>query len=242
MSNLTVEQTIGELVAQKPGRSKVFETFGLDYCCGGNKTVTQACQEKGIDPKTVLGVLKMLEDRSSDSSERDWSQASMAELCSNIEHTHHAYLKRDLPRLGMLVAKVANVHGANHPYLVQVRDTFIKLKKEFEEHMVKEERMMFPLCRMLETADKLPENYATELDDPIKELVHEHTATGEDLAIIRRLTDDYKLPPDACNSYRAMFEGLQELEHDTHRHVHKENSILFPRAAAKHWKLKTAGN
>lgn len=230
MSTQMLEQTIGNLVTERPGRARVFETFGIDYCCGGKQPLKQACEALGLDPQTVLGVLKLLEETTT-SSDQDWSRATMSELCDNIEQTHHAYLKRELPRMERMVRKVADVHGGRHPYLIDLRDTFLKMRPELEEHTVKEESVFFPICRELEGAQELPPSLAHSLESPIQELVEEHEDAGEALATMRRLTDGYRLPPDACNTYRAMYDALSELERDMHRHVHKENSILFPRAA-----------
>jgi len=225
------------MVTERPSRAKVFETFGLDYCCGGKKPLKEACEAKGINPQTVLDVLKMIDGQAAE-PERDWSQATMTELCANIEQTHHAYLKRDLPRMEYLVRRVAERHGGDQPHLIEVRDTFLGLKTELEEHMVKEERVLFPLCRQLDSAESLPEMHCGSVDNPIRQMVHEHNDAGAALAKLRQLTNGYQPPESACNTYRAMYDALAELEHDMHRHVHKENSILFPKAAAAEWNLR----
>lgn len=237
MSAVTIDRTIGEMVTERPSRARVFETFGLDYCCGGKKPLAEACQEKGIDPKTILDVLKMLDEQAGE-PERDWSQATMTELAANIEQTHHAYLKRELPRLEYLVCRVALRHGDTQPHLVELRDVFLAMKPELEEHIVKEEQILFPLCRQLESAQTLPEIHCNSVDNPIKQMVHEHNDAGEALAKMRKLTNGYTPPMHACNTYRAMYDALAEFERDMHRHVHKENSILFPKASAAEWQLR----
>jgi regulator of cell morphogenesis and NO signaling len=237
MSTAILEQTIGDLVTERPSRARVFETFGIDYCCGGKKPLAEACQARGIDPQTVLGVLRMLDEQRPE-PERDWSQASMNELCAHIEQTHHAYLKQDLPRMEYLVKRVAERHGQHQPHLLELRDTFLAMKAELEDHMMKEERILFPLCRVLEQADALPPLHCGSVDNPIRQMVHEHNDAGAALAKMRQLTGGYTPPPEACNTYRAMYDALAELERDMHRHVHKENSILFPKAAAAEWNLR----
>ncbi len=237
MSTATLERTIGEMVTERPSRARVFETFGIDYCCGGKQPLAEACAAKGIDPNTVLNVLKMLDEQASE-PERDWSQASIHELCANIEQTHHAYLKRELPRMEYLVCRVADRHGDTQPHLIEVRDTFLPMKAELEEHLLKEERVLFPLCRALENAETLPEIHCDSVDNPIRQMVHEHNDAGAALAKLRHLTNGYTPPMHACNTYRAMYDALAELERDMHRHVHKENSILFPKAAAREWQLR----
>lgn len=237
MSSATLDRTIGELVTERPSRAKVFETFGLDYCCGGKKPLKEACQARGINPQTVVDVLNMF-DAQSVEPERDWSQASMTELCANIEQTHHAYLKRELPRMEYLVRRVAERHGDTQPHLIELRDTFLAFKAELEEHMIKEERVLFPICRQLDNATSLPETHCGSVDNPIRQMIHEHNDAGAALVKMRKLTDGYQPPEHACNTFRAMYAALAELEHDMHRHVHKENSILFPKAAAAEWALR----
>lgn len=238
MSTVTLDRTIGDMVTERPSRARVFETFGLDYCCGGKLPLSEACQAKGIDPKTVLDVLKMFDEQTSE-PERDWSQATITELCANIEQTHHAYLKRELPRLEYLVCRVAQRHGDTQPHLIELRDTFLEMKAELEDHLIKEEQVLFPICRQLESAQSLEAIQGKSVDNPIKQMVHEHNDTGAALAKMRKLTNGYIPPAQACNTYRAMYDALAEFERDMHRHVHKENSILFPKAAAAEWKLRS---
>lgn len=237
MSTDMLEKTIGQLVTENPGRSRVFETFGLDYCCGGKQSLADACADKGLDAKIVAGMLALMDEKAPD-AERDWSKATMSELCDNIEQTHHTFLKRELPRMEVLVRKVADVHGGNHPYLFEVRDTFLTMKVELEAHTVEEESRYFPMFRDLDVADKLPASVGDSLDSPIQKLVSEHEDAGEALEKMRALTSGYKLPGDACNSFRMMYDSLKELERNMHRHVHKENSILFPRAASVEKQLR----
>jgi regulator of cell morphogenesis and NO signaling len=224
--------TIGQLVTERPSRARVFESFGLDYCCGGHQPLKEACQAKGINPQTVLNILNLLDERNSE-PERDWSKATMTELCDHIEQTHHAYLRRELPRIEQLIAKVVNAHGAKHAHLAPLQQTFAGLKQELDFHMMKEERVLFPICRALDAnPDEPPAMHCGTVDNPIRQMIHEHDDAGNALATMRQLTSGYTLPPDACNTYRTLYDALAELENDLHRHIHKENSILFPRASA----------
>jgi regulator of cell morphogenesis and NO signaling len=224
--------TIGQLVTERPLRAKIFESFGIDYCCGGKKPLAQACAELNLDPKTVIGILDAFDAQGADraGNERDWSKASLAELADHIEHTHHAYLKEELPRLDFIVHKVANRHGDHDPRLAELARTFAKFRADMELHMGKEEHVLFPMCRRLATATALPASHPGRIDNPIAVMIAEHDDAGHDLRRMHDLTDGYTPPPTACNSYRAMLEGLAHLERDTHRHVHKENSVLFPAA------------
>ena len=231
MSVLNIEATVGQLVTELPNRSRIFETLGIDYCCGGKKTLSQACAEKGLDSRSVVRLLD-LADMITGDPDRDWSKTSMTELIQHIESTHHAYLKRELPRLAKLVQKVAIAHGAAHPELIQVRDIFGIFAGELALHMSKEESVLFPAIRRLESGDGHGSCGCGSLENPIHAMEHEHEDAGRDLAMLRQLTHNFVPPTSACNTYRALLAGLEELEKDMHRHVHKENSILFPKAAA----------
>lgn len=224
---------VGELVAEKPGRSRVFEKLGIDYCCGGKRPLDVACAEKGLDPETLLQALKAFDAASSAGGDgRDWRTAPLSELADHIVATHHAYLREELPRLSALVNKVAGAHGEHRPELLQVREIFAALKAEMEQHMMKEEQILFPMCKVLETANAVPSFHCGSVQNPIRVMEHEHDSAGNALHRMNAMTHGYTPPQEACNSYRAMLEGLERLEADMHQHVHKENNILFPRAIA----------
>ncbi len=233
MSQALVETTVGQLVVERPSRARVFEKFGIDYCCGGRKPLQQAIEEKGLAADAVVAELRLERDAESvrASHERNWATASLTDLCDHIEQTHHAYLKQELPRLEFLTHKVANRHGDHTPKLIEIYRIFVELKAEMDQHMAKEEQILFPICRQLDTADKLPESHCGSVGNPIAVMMREHDDAGRALEQFRQLTDDYTPPAEACNTYRAMYDGLHQLERDMHQHVHKENNILFPRAA-----------
>jgi regulator of cell morphogenesis and NO signaling len=226
----TIETTVGELVARRPSRSRVFEKLGIDYCCGGKKPLAEACADKGIDAGTVLTILLATEEGAG-SAERNWASATLAELSHHIEQTHHAFLKRELPRLGAIVRKVAAVHGGHQRWLLELESVYARFAAEMQSHMMKEEQVLFPLIRSLESGQPGPSTACGHgVDNPIRVMEHEHDDAARSLARMRELSADFNPPPDACNTFRAMLDGLRELEAETHRHVHKENSILFPRA------------
>lgn len=232
MTPLNLETTVGRWVAERPQSSHVFEDLRIDYCCGGDMTLSQACAQRQLNPQEVLGQLDAAEDTTLDGGEANWIDAPLAALCDHIEQTHHAYLKSELPRLTELIQKVADVHGARHPELAEVWRAFSELRAELEPHMFKEERILFPAIRGLECSDATPAFPFGTLANPIRMMEHEHDNAGHALARIRRATHEFQLPDNACESYRAMYIGLQRLEQDMHQHVHKENNILFPRANA----------
>lgn len=226
---ISAEMTVSDLVVERPGRLRVFEELGIDYCCGGGVPLSEACAGAGLDPGEVLVELERREAEGNGDETR-LTGMGLGELVDHIVETHHAYLREELPRLSFLVEKVANAHGNAHPELLELRGVFEKLRVELEEHTEKEERVLFPACRELERGVSIFPFGSVE--GPIATMMAEHVETGGYLGTIRELTWDYDLPNDACNSYRAMLDGLAELERDTHYHVFKENSILFPKAIA----------
>lgn len=228
---LSVEKTVSELVVERPSRSRVFEELGIDYCCGGGVSLTEACAGAGLDPEEVLAELERREAGRTE-EEVELARMDMGELVDHIVETHHAYLREELPRLSFLVDKVANAHGGAHPELLRLRGVFEGLRAELEDHTAKEERTLFPACRELEGVEERPAFRFGTVKNPITVMMKEHVDAGEGLSKIRELTRDYAVPEDACNTYRAMLDGLAELERDTHYHVFKENSVLFPRAVA----------
>lgn len=239
MSVLDINTTVGQLVTERPGRARVFEQFGIDYCCGGKKPLAEVCATRGLDPQAVMDAL-IAHEQQTGPEERDWSQASLTELCDHIENTHHAYLKAEVPRLSAMVNRIAAVHGDHEPHLHQLADVFEGFRREIESHMEKEEQVLFPIIRRLEEAEQAgscPSFHCGSINNPIAVMEHEHDSAGDALARMRALTHDYTPPSHACNTYRATLDGLSVLEHDMHRHVHKENSILFPRASALEAKL-----
>jgi regulator of cell morphogenesis and NO signaling len=241
MSTHAAEKSVGQLVVERPARARVFEKFGIDYCCGGNRFLEQACRDKDLD---VARVIKELDDEPLGTGaphERSWSSASLTDLCDHIEQTHHAYLKQELPRLDHLTRKIAAVHGEREPKLREVQRIFHELQQEMTSHMAKEERVLFPLCRRLEDPELpppagLPGGF--RIENPIAVMVQEHEHAGDALAQIRALTDGYTCSPGACNTYRVTFDALAHLERDLHEHVHKENNILFPKAARLEQRLR----
>lgn len=236
MTYLNLDVTVGELVAERAGRSRIFEELGIDYCCGGRKPLEQACAELGLDLQQVLQQLEE-SDREPVPDERDWTQAKMTELADHIEQTHHVYLRNELPRLTELTGKVGRVHGENHPELVEVNSVFLGLRAELESHMQKEEQILFPIIRELESADAARGFHCGSVNNPIRVMEHEHDNAGRALSRLRELTGGYQVPGDACGTYRAMLDALEHLEKDLHLHIHKENNILFPRASRREAEL-----
>ena len=222
--NAPTERTLSEIVNAEPASARVFESFGLDYCCGGNQRVGDACSKLGIEPETVLGALSALEPTPAP----DWTSMDPAELVDHLESTHHAYLHAEFDRLEALADKVTAVHGRRHSELVDIHAAYDALRADLEPHLGKEEQVLFPMIRQLVAATERPTFHCGSLRNPISMMMIEHDRAGGLLASLRGLADGYVPPADGCASYRAFFDGLAELEADTHLHVHKENNVLFP--------------
>ena len=234
-----ITETVGSIVARQPALSRVFEQAGIDYCCGGKMPLNQACRKQGIDPEHFVAKLEQA-TAAADVAGVDAAAMTLTALADHIEGTHHAYLKTELPRLGALTTKVAAVHGEHDVRLAQVRDTFAGLAAEMAQHMLKEERILFPMIRQLEASQAMPAFHCGSVANPIGQMELEHDQAGAALAQLRELTDGFNPPGWACNTYRAMLDALANLEHDLHQHVHKENNILFPRAVALEAERRTA--
>jgi regulator of cell morphogenesis and NO signaling len=231
MTAITPDTTIGTLVADDARRTRVFERLGIDYCCGGSRTLAEACQTEGLDPQTVAQVLAAAEAAQGPAADSvDWAERTLSDLIDHIERTHHAFLREELPRLTGLVHKVARVHGDTAPWMVSIKDVFDDLRVDLEAHMQKEEAVVFPMIRALEVGELHTDKKALGDDDPIHLMEEEHDAAGAALKRLRTLSDGYTPPADACGTFRAALEGLARLEADMHQHVHKENNLLFPRA------------
>jgi regulator of cell morphogenesis and NO signaling len=225
--------TVGELVAKDYRRAQVFKKWGIDYCCGGKKTLAEVCSKKGIDQQKLEQELNALPDTTSgrglnyDSWELDF-------LADFIENTHHSFVRQALPAIYEYTTKIARVHGGSHPELLEVATIFACIAAELEDHMRKEEKILFPYIRTLSRAkhgkEELQGSPFGSVENPIRMMEMEHESAGVGLEKIRAITGDYNLPADACTTYRLAFQALQEFEADLHQHIHLENNILFPKA------------
>jgi len=220
------ERSLGALVLERPGRSVALEHFGLDYCCGGKERLATACERKGLELGTVIAALERV-DASPEREDLTW-QASPLMAINHIVSTHHAYTKEALPRLQRLTQRVARVHGLQDPRLVTLEASFETFALETLDHMDKEERMLFPMIQALSMGERWP--LPPTVQFPINCMLREHDQHAAHLEAFRALTDGYVPPENACGTWRALLDGLQDLEQDLHRHIHKENSFLFPLA------------
>ncbi len=230
----TQETTVRDLAVEVPGATRVFEKLGIDYCCGGGKSLQDACVGAGVSVEEVLQALERGKERYGPQSGDDWRERPLAELASYIVEKHHAYTKAELARLDQLTTKVTGVHGQRHPELLKVQAVFRLLQKDLMPHMLKEEQVLFPYIVKLEDAAlnnrPAPTPFFGTVRNPIAMMVQEHDTAGDLLRELRSATSDYAVPSDGCTSYKTLCAAFQEFEQDLHEHIHLENNILFPRA------------
>ena len=217
---IDVHRSLGELVADRPARARVLERQGLDYCCHGDRSLADAAAAAGLDVAALAAELAAVEDTADAGVDR----LPPVELIDHILATHHEYLHDELPLLDALARKVRDVHGERHPELVLVARLVAAVRADLEPHLSKEERILFPAIRRVVESGGEP----GAIDQPIRVMLWEHEAAGELLEELRAATAGYAVPDDGCASYRMLYERLDALEADTHRHIHLENNVLFP--------------
>ena len=224
------DYSLGEVVTVYPAVVKKFNDMELDYCCGGNKSLELALKEKGVDvDKFVEDLNKEFKEFKFENSQYvDWREKSSEELISHIVETHHGETFRLLKEIDPLMVKVFRVHFSHDPeLLMKVHSLFGKLKCELEEHLLKEENILFPLMIKYDQAKDKEEK--KEIEEDIRIIVNEHEAAGDILKELAEVTDDYKVPEWGCISFKLLYNYLHDLEKDLFIHIHKENNILFPR-------------
>lgn len=235
------DETLGEIAAKDLRKAQVFKKYGLDFCCGGKKTVKQACAEKGLDVTKVEQELQQADvlPSSRPLPYGDWSLDFLADY---IVNTHHSYVNKYLPDIKAYANKVKKVHGDNHPELIRINVLVEEIYTELVAHMAKEETVLFPYIKELVAAQNktvpLHDAIFGTVQNPINMMEMEHEMVGKNLEEIRQLSGDYTLPQDACASYSLLYRMLAEFEDDIQLHIHLENNILFPKALDLEKKLK----
>lgn len=235
---LPLHESIGTLAAQFPQAIPVFEQFHLDYCCGGQRSLNEACVLAEISTTTVLQALQKIDVNPLTELPTGPSigiHPSATELIQYILEKHHRWTHEELSRLQQLALQVQKAHESHHPELAQVVDRFIQMADELEGHMTKEETLVFPYIQQAEknhwNPSTIPNPFAGGAfkNHPLKVLMWEHGMTGEAWIELHQLTQDFQVPSDACRSYQQFYERLKKLEYDLHLHVHLENNVLFPK-------------
>jgi regulator of cell morphogenesis and NO signaling len=240
---IDARKTVGEIASSMPSAMRVFERHGIDYCCGGQRTLVGVCAEHGLP---VERIVEELEASSSPSLPPVPRFDDLAELVDHLVSTHHTFTRTELGRLVPLAEKVERVHVARHPELARVRELVQLLAADLGPHLIKEERILFPYFIALEeaTVAKLAQPWAPfgTVTRPIGAMHHEHEAVASLLRELRGTTTAYVVPEDACESYRTLYSGLEALERDLHEHIHLENNVAFPAAEKLERELSGAQN
>lgn len=227
------EGSVGDLVSEDYRRADIFKSFGIDFCCGGKKTLKEACLEKGLDIDKVKSALNELALQPT-GARLDYRKWELDFLCDYIVNTHHQYVHQAVPHLKAYTEKVASVHGSKHPELFQISEHFESMAGEMVMHMRKEELVLFPYIKKLVAAKKSgnfmePPPFGSVIN-PVQAMEAEHESAAHHMRAIGELSNNFTVPEDGCTTYRVLFASLKEFEEDLHQHVHLENNILFPGA------------
>jgi len=228
------KKTIGEIVAEDYRTAKIFEDHGIDFCCGGKTTLSAICMEKGID---VASITEELEAAKSNPVERSQNFASweLSFLIGYIINVHHTYIKENTGQIAAYSHKIAEVHGAHHPEVIEIAAIFDKMATDLTIHLQEEEETFFPAVKRVDMDKKTGATPAASDLETIKnslvKLSKEHEEVGDAIHKIRYLAGGYAIPGDVCNTFMVTYQKLKEFEDDLHKHVHLENNILFPKAA-----------
>ena len=228
-------QAVGKIVAEFPQAAEIFKKYKIYFCCGGDKQLAVAAKELNLDEKSVLEELNqvytLMAKQDNWSEEVDWRQQSLSQLVNHIINKHHSYLQQEMPLISEFITKILRVHGANHSELSKIHNLFHVLKLELDQHLIKEEEILFPLIKEYEKnpSSQLLANVQKQIDT----IENEHEQAGDIIKELRQITNDYTLPADACTSYRLAYQKLEEMESDLFQHIHLENNILHPRIQSR---------
>ena len=222
---LTPANSVGQWAASSPAAARTLADIGLDICCGGKRALLDACREKNMDPSDVVQKVCAAQNARQADGESDPALMPLAELTQHIVDTHHAYLRQALPRIEYWIEKMVKAHGDKNPSFSEMLEVFKGLHIEMQTHMNKEENILIPMAAAMECGIRP----AMNLMYPVACMEQDHQEAGLALARIKELTRSFSAPPNACTTWRAAYSALAELDADMHRHVHKENNVLFPR-------------
>ena len=234
--NLNATRTVRELAIEIPNAARTFDKLGIDYCCGGSKSMSDACVHAKVPVENVLKALEQAGNLgpAPEAGQPDFSAGTLGSLIEHIVTTHHTYVKQEIPRLQQLLKKVVAVHGKTHPELSRIQQAFEGMSSELTSHMMKEEHILFPHIVALENAVSRgrpkPRPVCGTVSNPVHMMELEHESAGAALKEMSAVSSNYTPPEEACFSYKTLYSALKEFESDLHQHVHLENNILFPRA------------
>lgn len=234
-NKFTKTQAVGQIVAEFPQAAELFKKFGIDFCCGGDKSLITAVKELNLNENSILDQLNQeyaaMANQHSEIGEIDWREQSLTHLIDHIVNTHHLYLQREMPQISDYVTKILRVHGIAHSELAKVHKLFHLLKLELEQHLITEEEILFPLIKEYEKnpTDQMLEKIKTVTNN----IESEHEQAGDIIKELRKITNQYERPADACTSFQLAYQKLEEMESDIFQHIHLENNILHPRLLSR---------
>ena len=233
------KSTVADLVVEDFRNAEIFRKFGIDFCCGGKVSVAEACDKNDLSFHEVLEELQSIPQLPHNTINYD--DLKLDTLIDHIVSTHHTYVRESLPMLDEFSTKVARVHGESHPEVVEIFQNYRNVSDELKSHMMKEENILFPYIKEIaaaqDTSSNLPLCPFGNVSNPIRMMEQEHESAGGSLYEIKRLSNNYTPPENACNTYRVLYAKLQEFENNLHEHIHLENNILFPKAIEMENKL-----
>ena len=228
-SRVYTNMTIGDIVAEDYRKAKVFKHYGIDFCCGGGKTLHHVAEQKSLDLTTIISSLEAIDHLKINDTTQEYNSWGLEKLIDHIIDQHHAYTRETIDQILPLIAKVSKVHGEWRPELNKINQHFIELANELTMHMMKEENVLFPYILKLTNREKVPSMFGS-VQNPIRNMELEHDLAGDLIQKIESLSNQYKIPEGACNSYTVVYKLLKEFQDDLTQHIHLENNILFPKA------------
>ena len=228
------EATVRDFVNRDFRAAAVFHRYGIDFCCGGGRSLADVCRAKRLEESAVLReISRACAQGGTPPRFTDWPADDLARY---IVDRHHAYCREALPVIEAHARKLASVHGPAHPELVEIAEIFSRVCEEMDAHMLKEEQVLFPhitrLAQASRTGAPAPRAPFGSVDNPIRMMEDDHASAGEAMARIRELARDYAAPEHGCTTWRVTLQELEAFEQDLHTHVHLENNVLFPMARA----------
>lgn len=231
--DINKQSIVGKIVAENYKAASIFKKYRIDFCCNGNRTISDASHDKNLSEEALIEELRSVVNKK-EGGEIDFKAFPLDLLTDYIEKTHHRYIESKIPEITPYLNKIVKVHGERHPELAIVEKLFLASAGDLSAHLKKEELMLFPHIRQLVKTQlsgaKLPESKRGTAAAMVNQMEHEHAAEGDRFRTISELTSDYTPPEDACNTYRVTLSLLKEFEEDLHRHIHLENNILFPKS------------
>jgi regulator of cell morphogenesis and NO signaling len=231
--NIKTENTLSQIVTQNLKAAEILESHNIDFCCGGDKTLGEACQEQNIAVDTLKKELEEAKE-GADSESTMIKNMNASELSEYIVKRHHSYVRESIPKLKNYLEKIWEVHGKNHPELFKVKEDFSKASEALTDHMNNEEQVLFPVIHEMVKAKnentKINAPWFGILENPINQMKEEHLNEGERFDNLAEITDNFKVPEDGCNTYVLTYNQLSEFVSDLHKHIHLENNIIFPEA------------